>query len=105
MSRGYCYFWLSCGNDEAKTIAKVLLDKHLIACAKFMPVESMYWWQGSIASDNETVIVMESAEDLFDQIEAEVAKIHSYDTFVLQCIPVKRINVKAQGWLEKELAK
>jgi uncharacterized protein involved in tolerance to divalent cations len=46
---------------------------------------------------------MESAEDLFDEIEAEVAKIHSYDTFVMTQIPITNIGKDARKWMEENL--
>ena len=103
MNRKYCYALLTCSECEKENISHTLLNEHLVACAKFMPVNSAYWWQGKITNDNETAILMETAEDLFDEIEAEVAKIHSYDTFVLTCISMSRINRKAEKWLNDNL--
>ena len=45
---------------------------------------------------------MESREDLFDEVEREVAKLHSYDTFVLEAVPISKISQKAEDWLKKE---
>lgn len=100
MNRKPCYLWLSAPKDEKDKIAKTLLEKKLIACAKFIPVESAYWWQGKIEQDNEVVIVMESFEDLYEQIELEVSKIHSYETFVLQMVSVTKINNDALKWMK-----
>jgi len=94
---------LTCDEEEKETIAKSLLDMRLIACAKFVPVDAMYWWQSKIANGHEVAILMESAEDLFDEVETEVAKIHSYDTFVLTQIPMTNINESARIWMEGEL--
>jgi periplasmic divalent cation tolerance protein len=98
-----CYLILTCQRGEEKTIASHLLEKKLIVCAKFIPVESMYWWQGEITSDNEILILMETYEDLFTKIEEQVATLHSYDTFVLQQISVNRINDKARRWMQDNL--
>lgn len=103
MNRKLCYALLTCDESEKETIAKALLDKHLIVCAKFLPVEAMYWWQGDIENAKETAILMETSEDLFDEIEAEVAKIHSYDTFVLTAIPMVRISKDAEKWMNEGL--
>ena len=94
---------LTCDAGDEKTLARALLDKRLIACAKFVPVSAMYWWQGEITEVDETAILMESAEDLFDEIEAEVGKIHSYDTFVLTQIPMSRVSKDAKKWMSSEL--
>ncbi len=37
-----------------------------------------------------------------DQKEAEVAKIHSYETFVLTATPITKISKKAENWLGGE---
>ncbi len=68
-----------------------------------MPIKAEYWWQGKIEQADEVLLVMESREDLFEQIEAEVAKLHSYDTFVLEMIPVIKVSAQAKKWMEKEL--
>ena len=94
---------LTCADRaEAEKIADALLDKHLIACAKFLPVDSKYWWRGKLEAAKETLLLMESVVDNFEKIEAEVAKLHSYDTFVLKQIPITNLSKKARTWLEQE---
>lgn len=46
---GFCQFWLTC-KDKAETdkIAKSLLNKRLIACAKQIKVDSQFHWQGKL---------------------------------------------------------
>lgn len=87
---------------EAEKIADVLLEKRLIACAKFLPIESKFRWEGKIETTKETLLLMESVADNFNKIEAEVTKLHSYDTFVLKQTPITNLSKKARQWLEKE---
>lgn len=103
MKAKFCYFLLTCSNSEKETIARELLEKGLIACAKFIPVESMYLWKGKIERDGEILILMESVEDNFEAVNAVIKKIHSYETYVMQMIPVKNINTDAQNWMLDEL--
>lgn len=104
MASNFCQMWLTCADKkEADKIANTLLDGHLVACAKQLPISADYWWEGKIEHTEEVLLVMESREHLFDQIEAEVAKLHSYDTFVLEAVPVARISKKAADWLKSEL--
>lgn len=103
MERKFCYFYLSCEISDGSTIANHLLERHLVACAKFVPVASSYWWNGVVEHANETLIMFESAEDLFDEIEAEVKKIHSYDTFVLTQVTMTNVNEAAAKWLNDNL--
>ena len=99
-----CQLWLTCkDNAEASTIAQKLLEQKLIACAKQLPVSSDFLWHGKIDHNDEILLVMDSRPDLFEKIEQEVAALHSYDTFVLQAIPVSKSSKAANKWLEQEL--
>lgn len=101
---GFCQLWLTCADTvEADTIAKTLLDKRLIACSRYIAASSDYRWQGKIDHSSEVLLMMESHLDLFEKIEAEVSKLHSYDTFVLEAVEVKRLSTKASKWLKEEL--
>lgn len=100
----FCQVWLTCAVEkEADAIIATLLQIHLVACAKKIPVRADFIWEGSVEHNDEILVIMESREDLFEQIEAEVAKIHSYETFVLQAIPMTKISKKAQDWLTDSL--
>lgn len=84
---------------EAEKIAHALLEKHLIACAKYIPIECSYWWQGENTEGKEVMLLMESVAENFEKVEAEVAKLHSYETFVLQAFPITKISKDAATWL------
>jgi periplasmic divalent cation tolerance protein len=101
---GYCQLWLTCKDKaEADKIATILFDKKLIACAKQVSVNSKYLWKGKLESESEVLLMMESREDLFEETEKEVGKIHSYDTYVLNTTPITKISAKARKWLEDSL--
>lgn len=101
---GMCYLLLTCATQqEAQTIARHLLEKRLIACAKRFDVASMYRWQGDIVDDQEVLLIMETAPDRFRDIELVVAKLHSYDTFVLTRTPIDAANDAAEEWLAGSL--
>jgi periplasmic divalent cation tolerance protein len=94
---------LTCGSwQEAQRIADALLEKHLVACVKFEDVKSKYWWQGKLEEADEVKLSMQTVANNFDKVEAEVKKLHSYDTFVLQQLPVHRVSTQAAKWWENE---
>jgi len=101
----FCYIYLTCASSkEASKITAALLQKRLIACVKQLPVTSDFHRGGKIEHGKEVLLIMESRIDLFEEIEGEVAKLHSYDTFVLEAVPVTRVSQRAWEWLEKELS-
>lgn len=95
--------YITCKNKkEAERISLHLLKKRIIACANLFPIKSMYWWEGKIAKDNETVIIAKTNNKNFKKLESEVKRIHSYG---IPCI--LRISAAAnkeyQAWLKKEI--
>ena len=101
-----CLLFLTCANvKEANNISKTLLEKRLIICAKTFPVSSSFLWKGEIDNANEVLLVMDSIEENFGKVRIEVAKIHSYKTFVLFSSPVTKTTSEVNNWMKQELVK
>lgn len=89
--------------QEARRIAKHLLEKRLIACANISPINSLYWWEGEITDDKEFVLIAKTSETNYDKVKDEVEKIHSYDIPCIIKIPVNS-NKKYFDWLISEIS-
>lgn len=99
----YCQLWLTCKNQlEASRITRALLQQNLVACVKYVPVTADFKWQDKIENTNEVLVVMDSRLELFEKIESVVKGLHSYETFVLQAVPLAKISKDAKQWLTKE---
>lgn len=102
---GMCYLLLTCATQqEARLIARRLLEERLIICAKYSEAKSMYWWQGAITEDEEVIVMMEASVERVAEIEAVVATLHSYETFVLTKVAMEVVNSTAQAWVSEELS-
>jgi len=98
--------FLTCANqEEADKIAKALLEKRLVVCVKKTPVNSDFLWQGKIDHSSEILLVMDSKEELFEQVEQEVKRLHSYDTPNLVSVLVSKSSSGIAEWLGQELKK
>ncbi|MDO8336416.1 MAG: divalent-cation tolerance protein CutA [Candidatus Saccharibacteria bacterium] len=85
--------------EEAQKIADSLLTQKLVACVEFIEIKSRFRWKEQIENGDEIKLIMTTIADNYDKIEAEVKKLHSYETFVLQQIPITRLNNEAAEWL------
>ncbi len=93
---------LTCGSwQEAQNITDALLTSKLVACVEQIEIRSQYWWQGAVEDAKEIKLVMTSIAEKFEEIEAEVRKHHSYETFVLHMLPIERLNADARAWLNE----
>lgn len=96
---------LTCANKkEAQTIATALLEKRLIVCAKLTDVESQFLWKNSLDNANEVLLIMESHESKFKDVEKTVKELHSYEQFVLIGFPVTQMAQGLEGWLKTEMS-
>ncbi len=101
-----CMLFLTCANEiEAETIAQTLLDKKLIVCVKKLPVQSAFLWKGVKDSAKEVLLILDSVEEFFEEIQQEVKKLHSYKTFVLFSTPITQTTSGVREWFDKELQK
>ncbi|HEV2689681.1 MAG TPA: divalent-cation tolerance protein CutA [Bryobacteraceae bacterium] len=97
----------TCGSDdEGEQIARRLIEKKLAACVSVLPdVRSVYRWQGAISDELETMLVIKSNRALFDELRAEIAKLHSYEVPEIIAIPIVDGSEGYLGWMDGELAK
>lgn len=96
--------FLTCANEEeASKIGNALLEAKLVACTRQSRVSSSYWWAGKINHDDEVLLMMESVEKKFEEIEKVVTQLHSYDEYVLTMIPNVKTTPGVEQWLAETL--
>ncbi|MBI2668065.1 divalent-cation tolerance protein CutA [Candidatus Woesearchaeota archaeon] len=89
--------------EEAKKIAKHLLNKKLIACANiYSNINSLYHWKGKIADEKEFILIAKTTEKKYEKVKKEVEKIHSYTIPCIIKIPVSS-NEKYFDWIRSEI--
>lgn len=92
--------------DEAKTIGQQLVENRLAACVNIVDgMESMFWWNGQVDSDQETILIAKTVIDLVPKLTDKVKEIHSYDCPAVLSIPVQpgEGNAEFIEWLRKEV--
>ncbi|MDP3066322.1 MAG: divalent-cation tolerance protein CutA [Methanobacteriaceae archaeon] len=92
------------GEDESEKIAKKLLEEKLAACANIIPnIKSLYWWDGEIEEDTESILILKTRSNYLDTIIKRVKDIHSYEVPCVLEIPIKNGSEEYLKWLEESL--
>ena len=86
---------------EAKKVVNYLLDKKLIACANYFPIESSYRWKGKIENAKETLSIVKTRKENWKKVRDEVKRIHPYETPCIMKIEVEA-NQDYADWINKE---
>ena len=63
--------------DEAKQIAKTLVELKYAACVNIFPITSIYRWDG-VHEDDEVVMIVKTTYEQIGNIEKTVKEMHSY---------------------------
>ena len=74
--------------EDARRIARLLVEKHLAACVQMFPIESVYIWKNRICEEKEILILIKSKASLFDNIKGEIRENHPYEVPEIILLPV-----------------
>lgn len=71
----------TCGSlDEARGMARHLVEEQLVACAQIIPwIESVYRWKGQLETTQETKVVFKTREDRFEAVCSRIKKESRYE--------------------------
>jgi periplasmic divalent cation tolerance protein len=96
-------FITTAADEEAQLISRVLLERRMAACINIVPgVSSLFWWQGSIDSAQESLLIVKTRASLLDDIVQLVKRIHSNDIPEIIALSVVGGNQDYLEWVGKE---
>jgi periplasmic divalent cation tolerance protein len=73
--------------EEARKIARHLLEHQLAACVNIVPqIESIYRWQGKVESSHEWLLLIKTSAERFPAVRDAVRQLHSYE--LPECIAI-----------------
>jgi len=90
--------------EEAEKIAQALLKERLVACVNIIEnASSLFWWQGRINREKESLLFMKTSEDLFPKLEEKLRSLHSYEVPEIIGLPIIAVSEPYKKWLEENL--
>jgi periplasmic divalent cation tolerance protein len=64
---------------DAQRIARALVEERFAACVNLVPeCRSVYRWEDKVVEEQEAMMVVKTARDLFPALAKRVAEIHPY---------------------------
>ncbi|MDO9044444.1 MAG: divalent-cation tolerance protein CutA [Methanobacteriaceae archaeon] len=90
--------------EESSIIGNKLVEERLAACANIIhEIKSVYWWQGNLEKDLESVLIVKSLESKADNIIKRVKELHSYENPCIVALPIIKGSEEYLNWVKKEV--
>jgi periplasmic divalent cation tolerance protein len=107
VARGFLIVFVTAASEqEAAAIGKTLVEEGLAACANIIPaIRSIYRWQGAVWDERETLIMIKSREELFEQVRSRVKELHSYEVPEITAVKLEKGDPAYLQWIETVTAK
>jgi periplasmic divalent cation tolerance protein len=89
--------------DEGQKIAQLLLERRKAACVNIVPgVDSLFWWQGTLDSAQEVLLIVKTRAELTKQVVELVKQVHSYTTPEVIALPIVTGSEDYLSWIHEE---
>lgn len=85
--------------EEARNIARTLVDRKLAACAQISEIESFYVWDGAVRNEREFRVLLKTTDAQYDAVEAAIKELHSYDLPAIHAMELHRVYPPYARWI------
>ena len=88
---------------EADRIGRTLVAERLAAAANVLPgVRSFYWWDGSLQTGAEALVILKTRRDLAASAVERIKALHSYVCPGIVILPIDGGNQAYLDWIAAE---
>ena len=87
--------------DDARRIARELVERGLVACAQLSDIESIYRWQGATQQEPEVRLMLKTTTDRYAAVEAAIRTLHPYELPAIHAFPVSAASADYADWVRQ----
>jgi len=75
--------------EEAESLVRRLVTDRLVACGTILEnARSIYTWKGKLEETPETLVILKTRQDCWEELRATVERLHPYEVPELLALPV-----------------
>jgi periplasmic divalent cation tolerance protein len=87
--------------EQARTIARALVERRLVACAQIGAIESVYRWDGEVRNEPEFRLLFKTTDTRYEAVEAAIRELHPYELPAIYAVPVEHAHEPYAAWVEE----
>jgi len=85
--------------DNARAIARALVERKLAACVQISRIESHYVWDGSTQQEEEFRLVIKTTDERYADIESAVRELHGYELPAIYAVTLDPVFGPYAKWV------
>jgi periplasmic divalent cation tolerance protein len=90
--------------EEARKIARHLVDRRLAACVNIVPqITSIYRWQEKVEETREWLLIVKTTAAAFGQVRQAIAELHSYEVPECICLTIEDGSPDYLQWITESV--
>ena len=91
--------------EEARRIARHLIERRLAACVNIVPqVASIYRWQDKVEEAPEWLLIVKTTAAAFGQVREVIAELHSYEVPECICLTIEDGGPAYLRWIAESVS-
>ncbi len=86
--------------EKAAEVGRTLVAEGLAACVNLVgPIRSIYRWKGELCDDAETLAIVKTTRERFEEMRARLAALHPYEVAEVIALPVEAGHLPYLSWV------
>ena len=95
--------YISIPREEADKMSRELVANRLAACVNVLPkITSYFWWEDEVQSDEESLLIVKTTEERFDELLSFVRENHPYELPEVIAMPLANAFGDYVDWVKQE---
>lgn len=89
--------------DEARSIARSLVERRLAASAQISQIESFYTWEGTVQNRPEYRLLLKTTQERYAEVENAIRELHSYELPAIHACRFTGIYAPYARWIAENV--
>ena len=87
--------------EDARRIAKALVERKLVACAQISEIESFYSWKGAVHNEPECRILFKTTAEQYAAVDTAIRELHTYELPAIHAVAIEHVFPPYGTWVEQ----
>lgn len=88
--------------EEARSMARALVERRLAACAQISEIESIYHWQHALQQEPEWRVLFKTTAERYADVEAAIRALHSYELPAIHALAFEQVFEPYGAWIGQQ---